>query len=239
MRWKGGIPIKSEIKNTLMDLGVDSSRIGFEYLSDAIEIVLSHAGASNLSLDREVYDKIAVKYSVSIAGVKSGIDYAMPKKGITTPGLAMLEVGKRLGYPANEIPVKCSVPWTPEQDKIILDNPGWSINTLLAMPEFKGKGSKSVARRKKALFGKATELRPRKTHFENAKNERGLPRPPLPVSGVTLGQILKIHGKRCEVIYIHPENLFYQVRFKNGIRETINRHEYGQTPFISWLSKNF
>lgn len=43
---------------------------------------------------------------------------------------------------------------------------------------------------------------------------------------VVIGQVLLVNGRKCEVIYIHPEGLFYIVQFTNGIRETINRWEF-------------
>jgi hypothetical protein len=228
--------LHSKIKNELINLGVNPSRIGFEYLTDVINVVLSRAGTKNISLASEVYPKVAKKYHVTAVGINTSIEYALGPIGLTLTATIVTVAGK-LGYPPHMVPIRYSAPWTAEQDKIIIDNPKCGVKRLSEMPEFKGKSKTNISRRKRKLLGTDGAIRPRKVHFDNAKEAPKKQYPRAPVPNVTIGQRLKILGRRCKVVYIHPEGLFYQVIFANGIRETVNRSEFNKMPYISWLSK--
>lgn len=226
----------SKIKNELINLGVNPQRIGFEYLTDVTQIILSKVGSKALSMDREVYPVVAKKYSVSVSAVKSAIENIIGSLGFTTTSI-VLDIAIKLGFEPRAIPIRCCTPWTPELDKIILNHPKWGTTKLNSMPEFKGKGQRTIRKRRQELLGIQSDIRPRKTHYQNAKDEQQLIRPSIPKPNVTIGQELTILGRRCKVVYIHPEGLFYQVIFANGIRETVNRSEFNKSPYISWLSK--
>lgn len=226
----------SKIKNELINLGVNPSRIGFEYIADVTQIILSKVDSKALSMDREVYPVVAKKYSVSVSAVKSAIENIIGRLGFTTTSI-VLDIAIKLGFEPRAIPIRCCTPWTPELDKIILNHPKWGTTKLNSMPEFKGKGQRTIQKRRQELLGIQSDIRPRKVHFDNAKEAPKKQYPRAPVPNVTIGQTLKIHGRRCKVIYIHPKGLFYQVIFANGIRETVNRYEFNKSPYISWLSK--
>ena len=207
----------------LFDLGVNRIIPGFTYLVEAVERIVQR-GNENYILTKEIYPGVADKYRTSVKGVSEAI-----RRTIKSSKCSSLTASDIIAQAVSRVTKGSELilkgEWTKSEDDFILNNLNALPKDLAHEPILRGRSIIAIRHRIK--------------YHQGPKKVEKILKSPLPVSGVTLGQILKIHGRKCEVVYIHPEGLFYQVIFANGIIETINRHEYGQTPYISWLSRKF